>query len=216
MRASYKKMGVALVVGISVFCASAYIIKADNVLQTNEPGSVNDPVVTKSYVDEQIQKLTGIKPSTSTSSGAGASTSTSGLSAAEVRKLIQEELAKLPAQTNPSGSAAAPVAAPSTSGSDELKVVQMSTGQTLLAGAGSEFIVRSGKVYAYSNTENGIPDVTGGKDLSSGTQVPHNHLLIFPREGRGIKADAKNAGDVYVMVRGSYLLQNADGSTVSP
>ncbi|OCT13138.1 hypothetical protein A8709_20545 [Paenibacillus pectinilyticus] len=96
-----------------------------------------------------------------------------------------------------------------------MKVVQLQNGQTLYAGAGAEFIVRTGKVLAVSNDENGIPDVTGGKDLAAGMEVALNHLLIFPTEGRGIKPSTKNDAAIYVMVRGGYLILNADGSKVS-
>ncbi|WP_436233421.1 hypothetical protein [Paenibacillus sp. LjRoot153] len=96
-----------------------------------------------------------------------------------------------------------------------MKVVQLENGQTLYAGAGAEFIVRSGKVLAVSNDENGIPDVTGGKDLAAGTEVALNHLLIFPTEGRGIKPSTKNDTSIYIMVRGGYLILNADGSKVT-
>ncbi|MNW21877.1 hypothetical protein D3C71_2230320 [compost metagenome] len=65
-----------------------------------------------------------------------------------------------------------------------------------------------------SNDDNGIPDVTGGKDLAAGTEVALNHLLIFPTEGRGIKPSPKNDTSIYVMVRGGFLILNADGSKV--
>jgi hypothetical protein len=148
------------------------------------PGSSNDPVITKSYFDQNT------------------------LNEAKVKELVIAALAaKGDSQPSAGGTATTPT---------NLTVVQLQNGQTLYAGAGAEFIVRSGKVVAVSKDENGIPDVTGGKDIAAGTEIVTNHLLIFPREGRGIKPAPKNTADIFVMVRGSYLLLNADGSTTTP
>ncbi|MGO4269905.1 hypothetical protein AB4Z22_08690 [Paenibacillus sp. TAF58] len=148
------------------------------------PGSSTDPVITKSYFDQNT------------------------LSEAKVKELVASAIAANAGAGQPSGSnGGTGSSTPAT-----MKVVQLQNGQTLYAGAGAEFIVRTGRVLAVSNDENGIPDVTGGKDLPAGTEVALNHLLIFPAEGRGIKPSPKNTADIFVMVRGSYLLLNADGS----
>jgi hypothetical protein len=147
------------------------------------PGSVDDPVITKSYFDRNT------------------------LTEEKVKQLIS---AANTSQGNTGGSSTGNGATPS--GSLAITVIQLKASQTLYAGAGAEFIVRTGKVLAVSNDENGIPDVTGGKDLPAGIEVALNHLLIFPTEGRGIKPSPKNTADIFVMVRGSYLLLNADGS----
>jgi hypothetical protein len=148
------------------------------------PGSSTDPVITKSYFDQNT------------------------LSEAKVKEIVASAIAANAGTGQSSGSnGGTGSSTPAT-----MKVVQLQNGQTLYAGAGAEFIVRTGRVLAVSNDENGIPDVTGGKDLPAGTEVALNHLLIFPAEGRGIKPSPKNTADIFVMVRGSYLLLNADGS----
>ncbi|NOV00489.1 hypothetical protein [Paenibacillus planticolens] len=153
------------------------------------PGSSTDPVITKSYFDQNT------------------------LSEAKVKDLIASAIAASAGGSQPgSGSNGGGSITPTPA---TMKVVQLENGQTLYAGAGTEFIVRSGRVLAMSNDDNGIPDVTGGKDLPAGTEVALNHLLIFPTEGRGIKPSPKNTADIFVMVRGSYLLLNADGSTAA-
>ncbi|MDD9271785.1 hypothetical protein ACFPES_32630 [Paenibacillus sp. GCM10023248] len=170
-------------------CAIALLSSSISVSQAEAPapGSSTDPVITKSYFDQNS------------------------LSEAEVKELIASAIAANPggnqsgSGSNGGGGTITPVG---------MKVVQLKNGQTLYAGAGAEFIVRTGRVLAVSNDDNGIPDVTGGKDLAAGTEVALNHLLIFPAEGRGIKPSPKNTADIFVMVRGSYLLTNADGSQV--
>ncbi|CAH1215921.1 hypothetical protein PAECIP111891_04338 [Paenibacillus allorhizoplanae] len=129
------------------------------------------------------------------------------LSEAKVKDIVASAIAANAVGSN-GGTSTPPTAAAN------MKVVQLENGQTMYAGAGAEFIVRSGKVLAVSNDENGIPDVTGGKDLPAGTEVALNHLLIFPTEGRGIKPSPKNDTSIYVMVRGGFLILNADGSKV--
>lgn len=113
------------------------------------------------------------------------------------------------------GSTAAPGEPVSSEGS-ALKVVQLQPGQTILGAAGTEIIVRSGKVLAVSDTEDGIPDVTIGKDVTAGAPVDLNHLLIVPREGRGIKPDPKSKADIYVMVRGGYTITEASDKKATP
>jgi hypothetical protein len=125
------------------------------------PGSVEDPVVTKSYVDEQLAKL-----------GSGAV-----------------------------GGGTAPAQ------DSALEVVTVPAGKTLMAGQGTEVIIRVGKAIAYSSDASGIADLTGGTDLTKGKAIPTNHLLLFPREGRGILPDPNQKNGLTVLVKGSYTLQ---------
>jgi hypothetical protein len=130
-----------------------------------EPGSIDDPIVTKSYVDEKLQQ---IQPG----SGGGVA-------------------------------------------SASLKVVALQPGQSLIAFEGTEFIARGGKLVAIASASGGIPNVTAGKDLSNGTAIPLNHLLLFPRsDERGIRFDANSKGTAVIMVRGAYEIRNPDGSIV--
>lgn len=147
-------MGKKLKIGIII----AVFLLAGSLVTTafaggSEPGSVSDPIVTKSYVDEQINKLKQL-----------------GIGGGEV--------------------------------SNAIIVETLNKGDILIAGSGTEFILRSGTAIAYGSSTNGIPDVTGGADIKIGANIPNNHQLIFPKDdGRGIKI---TAGPAYVMIRGSY------------
>ncbi len=147
-----------------------------------EPGTVNDPIITKSYFE------------------------------LNVKKLISDEVAKQNVPNIPVNQSEVENLAESS----RLSIIKLEHGQSLYGGSGTEFIVRTGKTIVFSNDESGIADVTIGKDIIAGQAVELNHMLIVPREGRGIKPDPKNNQEIYVMVRGSYLLTNADGSKVSP
>jgi hypothetical protein len=159
-RPSWKK-----VIGISAILGALYIgttASANTVL----PGSVDDPLITKSYLDEQVAKIKS------------------------------ELLTQLGQDGGGTGSPGTPEI------TSTLVVEKLETGQSLIAGAGAEFIVRTGHaVGIMSKDGNGIPDVTDGTDIK-GTKVPLNHLLLFPRDdGRGIKVIK---GPSHIMIRGSY------------
>lgn len=85
-----------------------------------------------------------------------------------------------------------------------LVVFELAKGQTLVGGAGTEIIVRSGTAKAVAGQLGGVCDLTGGRDLAQGETVKANHLLLVPRaDGRGIRADTA----VWVMVRGPYTIK---------
>ncbi|THF80855.1 hypothetical protein [Cohnella fermenti] len=121
------------------------------------PGSTNDPIVTKSYVDEKIAEAVG----------AGGSSSTSA----------------------------------------QLEVVTVALGKKLIVEAGGEVIVRAGKAIAYSSDVNGLSDLTDGLDIPPGKAVSNNHLILFPRDGRGIEADPGQKSGLTVLVRGGYKIE---------
>lgn len=147
-----------------------------------QPGDSQDPLVTKSYVDTQIKKL------------------------------VQEEIAKQQGGTssegNNSGSGNSGSGSEGGSSADTaMEIVTIKPGQQLVAKAGAEFVIRAGKAAIYSSDANGVSDLTAGADLANGTDAPTNHLLMFPREGRGIVAKDTVKNSVVVMVRGGYEIQ---------
>jgi hypothetical protein len=135
------------------------------------PGSADDPVVTKSYVD------------------------------AKVAELVKAELDKR-GTTN--------AAAPSTSGGSagpSLEVVVVPVGKTMIVKAGGELVIRTGSAVAVSSDTNGLPDLTDGVDIAPGKPVGNNHLIWFPRDGRGVTTAPDSKTDLIVLVRGEYELK---------
>jgi len=180
-----------LIICVAVITFSVYgSTSADGV--ATQPGSVNDPMVTKSYVDEQVKQQVAAQIN------------------AQVNTEVTAQIDKLKKDLSTSGGGSGSGAA--------LTVVQLAAGQTLMAGAGSELIVRTGFAIAVSEDNNGIPDVTAGKDIAVKSPIEHNHLLIFPTDQRGIKPDPKKKDPIFVMVRGSYKLFEATTAiqTVEP
>jgi len=127
----------------------------------SQPGSVDDPIVTKSYVDQVVAEQ------------------------------IRQELQKM-------GGGGAGM---------ELHVVTVPPGRTLMVSSGGEAIVRSGKMVVVSDSENGLSDLTEGADIAPGKQVSANHLILFPRDGRGLKTVEDQSAESIVLVRGNYYIQ---------
>jgi hypothetical protein len=81
--------------------------------------------------------------------------------------------------------------------------VELSAGQRLIGGDGTEIILRSGEATAIDNGYNGVANLTAGMDMMTGNSIELNHLLLVPRaDGRGILATT----EAWVMVRGSYSI----------
>jgi hypothetical protein len=161
-----RKIGLTALSIVMVAAAVMIYAHSDSRADSSKPGSIDDPLVTKSYVD---QLLAG--------GGAGGG----------------------------SGAAAG----------IKTEVVIINPGEVLLAKAGTQFVLRAGKGVAYSSDANGISDVTDGKDILSGQPVANNHLLIFPRDGRGVMPDPKANAPLTVLVMGNYEIAAAPSSSGS-
>lgn len=167
-----------IVLGAGVALGSIFDITAQGAGVTGQAGTADDPVVTKSYVDQQIQKALGggtttpTTPTTPTDNG-----------------------------NNNSGNNN------SSTSSDQVAIVTVKPGEKLMAAAGAEFIVRNGHAVIYSADSNGVADLTDGKDVTNGQAVGNNHLMSFPRAGRGIMVQDGVKTSLTVMVRGGYSIQ---------
>lgn len=89
-------------------------------------------------------------------------------------------------------------------GSAPLKILELKPGQSVIGAEGTEMILRSGKAKAITSENGGLADLTGGKDLPSGSKIPQNHLILLPRsDGRGMKSETKTI----IIVRGTHMVE---------
>ena len=152
----------------------AIIILLGATVAFSEPGSYSDPLVTSGYVDAKIEQL---------------------------KFYINEKLAGINGDTNEESS---------------WQVVEVPAYKSLIGKDGTEVILRSGKGNSISKItirsnngveeaiDNGLTDVTDGKDLKMGDNVPMDHLLIIPRDdGRGIYCTL----DSFFLVKGDYEIK---------
>ena len=158
----------AALLAISCFAA----VFADDAV----PGTAADPVVSKSYMDAQIDILT------------------TQISALQARV---DKLEEGGGSTTP-GTPAQPAEAP------KFEVVKVDAGKSVIGAASTEIILRSGTAAAIAGASGGVSDLTEGVDLSTGTAVAKNHLLVVPvDDGRGIQCTST----CYVMIKGDYTLK---------
>lgn len=80
------------------------------------------------------------------------------------------------------------------------QIMVLLPGEKLIPGMGSELVLRVGQATIIKGkTEQGLVDLTLGKELKPNTIVNTNHLLINPRsDGRGIEAHSQ----VILLIRG--------------
>jgi len=88
------------------------------------------------------------------------------------------------------------------------QVVEVPEGKSLICYGGTEIILRSGKATAISiiksGIENGVTDITAGRDLKMNEEIETNHLLIIPRtDSRG----AYSVTQTYWLVKGDYEIK---------
>lgn len=88
------------------------------------------------------------------------------------------------------------------------KAVEVAKGQSLICKEGTEIILRSGEARAIAiisnGIENGLTDITFGKDLKMEEDIKPNHLIIVPRDdGRGARA-IRNS---FFLVKGNYEIR---------
>ncbi len=173
---------------------------------TTDPGSEQDPLVTKSYVDSKIseilESISKAGTSTTTSTRTNANTTTTVVDDQKVQKLTEKvnELTTLLLTMNQK----IVELEKGTKNDEGFKVVEVEAGKKLYAGAGAEIIVRAGTATGLVGEFGGLANVTSGKDVESGAEVPLNSLLISARNDyRGIEATTK----VWIMIRGSYTIK---------
>lgn len=169
MNRAMKVTAAILLIGGGLWAGSIMNKNAEGAGVTSQPGTADDPVVTKSYVDQQIQHALKNGSTTTTTPSSGNTTTTDN--------------------------------------SSSVKIVTVKPGQVLTASAGTEFVVRTGKAVIYSPDGSGVADLTDGTNLVDKAKVSADHLLSFPRDGRGIQVEEGNTNGLTVMVRGGYQLK---------
>lgn len=201
-----------LFIVIAFICVTAAFTAANAAATSAQPGSEFDPLVTKSYVDEQIQKLSqkigsgssgSARPSTGTGSGSVDEQVINNLrtDVSDLTSLIIEAYMRIQSLEKQNMELIRKV--------EELEqgftVVEAAKGQRILLGAGAEVIVRSGEALAVQGELGGLADVTAAKDLTGGMQITNQHLLISSRkDGRGLQVVSDV---VFLLIRGGYTIE---------
>ena len=183
---------ILVLISILLICGA---VVAASAAAVGQPVSDTDPLVTKSYVDQQIAKILA---QGGTSGGTGATVDSAAVEqlrtdVGELTKFIIDSLTQIEALKNRVAALEA-----------GFTVVQVKKNQTLLLAGGSEALIRSGKATALKGQNGVLVDVSAGIDLNHGVNVPVQHLLISASaDGRGLLV----TGDAYILVRGGYTIK---------
>ncbi|MDR2939537.1 MAG: hypothetical protein LBV08_04360 [Clostridiales bacterium] len=146
------------------------------------PGSESDPLVSKSYVDGKFDELM------STIHDAGGVVPID-YGEIDTEDIITDIMARLEYEEGLKAN---------------FTPVEVKKGSYLIGMEGTEIILRTGRAFAYSKTENGVSDLTSGKDLANGEAVTKNHYLVIPRDdGRGVIP----ISNCWFLVKGDYQVR---------
>jgi hypothetical protein len=147
-----------------------------------QPGSNEDPLVSRSYVDQRINEaLRG-------GGNLGAATITE----QEKQAIVTQVFLQVIEFNNLNNIGEA---------SSIYKPVNLLAGERIIGHEGTEIILRSGQAVAYTRVQNGLVNVTTGEEILNNTNIATNNLLIVPRhDGRGLTATT----EVWLLVKGEY------------
>jgi hypothetical protein len=195
------KSKIYAIISVIALTLTVTLISNEIKASSSEPGSIQDPLITKSYVDQEFEKIRQ-----ELGQGNIGNTNNSNTSNIDKDALIQSVSQyvdsrisdlenNLKSQTGQQGEVVAA----------SFQVLELAPRQILMAGEGTEIIIRSGKVLAIGNNAgNGLSNITTGKDMLTGEEIQLNHLLIVPRaDGRGIISQTES----WIMVKGKYTIE---------
>ena len=180
-----------------VFFAASFLF--NRIMTPAQPGGASDPLVTKSYVDGQLEQIRAMLPAITLHPSIEDQMTQSDSSTVifEVITYLENvygELFSQESHTEP----------PMPAEQVPYEALFLETGNTLIAYSGTELILRGGEATAVTGI-NGLCNVTTGMDITNGMDIPLNHLLIVPAsDGRGIHITP----DAYIMIKGGYYLVN--------
>jgi len=190
-----RKKGLALAI-CAVLCTVTLI--GAKAASAGEPGSEADPLVTKSYVDQQIAQLSALI------SGSGSSGSGSGTVDSKAIAQLQTDVGDLTSFIIGALQEIETLKNRVNALESGYQVVEAKAGQKVILAGGSEALLRSGAATAIKGTYGVLADATSGVDLNDGANVPVQHLLISSRsDGRGLNIKS----NAFLLIRGAYTIK---------
>lgn len=152
-----------------------------------EPGSVGDPIVTKSYVDQQIRQLQG----TTGTTNSGNSSNNEGTSSELL--VLQKQLQEMKKENEELKQQVTEA---------KFKKVTVKQGKTLVTKYGTEVFFYSGDAVWKPTNETYVVDQTAQAHVKNGTKATEFHQYLI-RSGSNLIANK----DSVVYVKGTYSIK---------
>lgn len=229
---SIKKWNKKTIISVLIIASSlvaVHIIQA----ATAEPGTDEDPLVTKSYVDQKFESFSGIKELDTKITALTTKNEELTNKLDELATKDEEQIKKIEELYSAGGEQSKKIEELTKAlnelyeKNEEYKVkteemetrlasietygkfvaLELTENQKLMTGESAEIIMRGGKAKAIGGEGGGLSDITSGTggDVNTDQDVPLNHLLLVSRDdGRGIKIVSKKA---WVLVKGPYTIE---------
>lgn len=180
-KARHRKLLITGVLTIGIIAIATSSGKAS----FTDPGSKDDPIVSRSYVEGRIDQVKlyidqKIK------------------SVVEVSEANKVKIAKLEERSGQFNN--------ETKGESRFQALTLQAGQKLIGIEGTEIIVRGGRVRAVvpESAGGGLVAINTPLDIKNNEIVPINNLILISRnDGRGISAEIKS----YFLVKGGYRIE---------
>ncbi len=199
--------GVLLLGGLSIWLIGGGIDAG-----STTPGTVNDPLVTKSYVDMKVAEVAEVLSTLVTDGTTDSGTTSSQLSMSEIEDYVDEAIATTMSDEIDSiatviveetiddalddaigtavEAAIRDIALDGSDGNSGVQagsllfaVLELVEGDRLICGASAEVILRGGKGTVIPGANgDGLADLTNGDDLAGGVEVPRQHHLLVSRD----------------------------------
>ncbi|MCL2163256.1 MAG: hypothetical protein FWH55_02450 [Oscillospiraceae bacterium] len=188
------------------------------------PGSSEDPIALKSYVDERISELearlggasgldgSDLDSGAGSGSGVGAGTSiaarldelTGRVEALSAENADLRRLLGISDDADSSESGFSEYWQGGGFNTSVFEVYEIKEDQRVLFGAGTEVVIRTGSAAAIIGEYGNMINLSTGEDYGAGDNVAINRLLLSSRnDGRGLRFTA----DAYVMIKGSFVIR---------
>ncbi len=177
------KFGKRMLITLAILVGVAFI-SGVSILATTTFGTKTDPLITLSYLTNQL------KPQIMSDVSAD-------ISAAEasIQPAIDAKIDDFKAELDG-------LSGGETFESAGFTLVTLSNGQTASCGVGTELLLRIGTATATGSTP-AMVDSTSGTTLSAGDALEKNHMYMVTIQGNGFTA---TAGTVKILIRGAYTI----------
>lgn len=153
-----------------------YLSNSNSYVMALQPGSSEDPLITRSYLERRLSTL-------EINNHTVLSDEVLNFIIEDITRRIFSQLSYVEKGT--------------------FKPVSANTGQLIIGDEGTEIILRVGSALIFSEVDNGVVNITTGRELLNGDRVDINNKLIVPRDdGRGVFVTE----DSWFIIRGNYSI----------